>query len=67
MKIINTKTKKDLLRLDFNLFEQILDFSWIENTISNIHELFNKDDIPDQNYKCKFCNYFNNVKKKINE
>ena len=62
--VLNEDNFEKKIKLDFNLFEQILDFSWIENTISNIHELLNKDDIPDQNYKCKFCNYFNNVKKK---
>ncbi len=61
--VLNEDNFEKEIKLDFNLFEQILDFSWIENTIENIHELLNKDAIPDQNRKCKFCNYFNNIKK----
>ena len=55
------------LKFDFYLFEKILDFSWIEKTIYEIYELLNNENIPDCNEKCKFCNYFKNIKNKLDE
>ncbi len=68
---INAKKNSDILekelKFDFFLFEKILDFNWIEETITKIFELLQSSKIPNYSERCKFCNYFEDVKKKLNE
>ena len=50
-----------------NIFERILDFDWIESTISKIFELLNGEKIPDRSDYCKYCNYYFNIRRKTDE
>ena len=52
---------------NLNIFEKILDFSWIESTIKKIYELLNNKEIPEQSNYCKYCKYYFNIKNKVNE
>ena len=52
---------------DLSIFEKILDFSWIEPTIMNIYQVLNEDTVPEYSKRCKFCNYYFNLRNKINE
>ena len=52
---------------DLSIFEKILDFSWIEPTIMNIYQVLNEDKVPEYSKRCKFCNYYFNLRNKINE
>jgi len=68
---VNAIKEKDILnkeiKFDFFLFEQKLDFTWIENTIKEIYKLLINDSIPEHSGKCKFCNYFSSIQNKLNE
>ena len=68
---INTPTSIDQMenRKNFNLniFEKILDFDWIEPTIKEISKTLNKEIPPESSKKCKYCNYYYNIKKLTNE
>ena len=55
------------LTFDLSIFEKILDFTWIEPTIMDIFKILNDDKVPDFSKKCKFCNYYFNLKNKIDE
>ena len=68
---INTPTSINQIenRKNFNLniFEKILDFDWIEPTIKEISKTLNKEIPPESSKKCKYCNYYYNIKKLTNE
>ena len=68
---INTPTSMDQMenRKNFNLniFEKILDFDWIQPTIKEISKTLNKETPPESSKKCKYCNYYYNIKKLTNE
>ena len=68
---INTPTSIDQMenRKNFNLniFEKILDFDWIEPTIKEISKTLNKEIPPESSKKCKYCNYYYNIKKFTDE
>jgi CRISPR/Cas system-associated exonuclease Cas4 (RecB family) len=68
---INTPTSVDQMEnkknFNLNIFEKILDFDWIEPTIKEISKTLNKDTSPESSKKCKYCNYYYNVKKLTNE
>ena len=68
---INTPTSMDQMenRKNFNLniFEKILDFDWIQPTIKEISKTLNKEAPPESSKKCKYCNYYYNIKKLTNE
>ena len=64
---INTgKNSKDFsnVNISFNIdiFEKILDFSWIETTIVEIYQMLNNSKIPEKSHNCKFCKYYFNIK-----
>ena len=67
---INTLNEEDSFSKNFsfkiNVFEKILDFSWIESTVQKIFEILNKDQIPEQSSYCKYCNYYFKIKNKTN-
>ena len=50
-----------------NIFEKILDFEWIEPTVKKIFQLLNEEHIPNRSNYCKYCNYYFNIKDKVNE
>jgi len=50
-----------------SIFERILDFDWIEPTINEISKTLNDDKPPESSKKCKYCNYYYNIKKLTNE
>ena len=50
-----------------NIFERILDFEWIEPTIQEISQTLNNDKPPENSKKCKYCNYYYNIKKLTDE
>ena len=68
---INTPTSMGQMenRKNFNLniFEKILDFDWIQPTIKEISKTLNKETPPESSKKCKYCNYYYNIKKLTNE
>jgi len=68
---INTLNEENNFSNNFSfklsIFEKILDFSWIESTIKNIFELLNGEKIPEKSNYCKYCNYYFNIKNRINE
>ena len=68
---INTPTSIDQMenRKNFNLniFEKILDFDWIEPTIKEISKTLNKEIPPESSKKCKYCNYYYNIKRLTDE
>ena len=68
---INTPTSVDQMEnkknFNLNIFEKILDFDWIEPTIKEISKTLNKETSPESSKKCKYCNYYYNVKKLTNE
>ena len=68
---INTLNEEDSFSKNFsfkiNVFEKILDFSWIESTVQKIFEILNKDQIPEQSGYCKYCNYYFKIKNKTND
>ena len=68
---INTPTSTNQMenRKNFNLniFEKILDFDWIEPTIKEISKTLNKEIPPESSKKCKYCNYYYNIKRLTNE
>ena len=68
---INTPTSMGQMenRKNFNLniFEKILDFDWIQPTIKEIFKTLNKETPPESSKKCKYCNYYYNIKKLTNE
>jgi hypothetical protein len=64
---INTgKNSKDFnndnISFNINIFEKILDFSWIEPTIVEIFQMLNNSKIPEKSHNCKFCKYYFNIK-----
>ena len=64
---INPLNNDENFSFRLNIFEKILDFSWIESTVKNIFEVLNGENIPESNSYCKFCNYYFSIKNKINE
>ena len=52
---------------NLNIFEKILDFEWIEPTIKEISKTLNNENPPENSKKCKYCNYYYNIKKLTNE
>ena len=52
---------------NLNIFEKILDFDWIEPTIKEISKTLNNETPPEGSKKCKYCNYYYNIKKLTNE
>ncbi len=55
------------INFDLSIFEKILDFTWIEPTIMDIFKILNEDKVPEISKKCKFCNYYINIRKKVDE
>ena len=53
--------------LIYQFLRKYLDFSWIEPTIMNIYQVLNEDTVPEYSKRCKFCNYYFNLRNKINE
>ena len=68
---INTPTSMDQMEnrknFSLNIFEKILDFDWIQPTIKEISKTLNKETPPESSKKCKYCNYYYNIKKLTNE
>ena len=68
---INTPTSMGQMEnkdnFNLNIFEKILDFDWIEPTINEISKTLNNEDPPENSKKCKYCNYYYNIKKLTNE
>ena len=68
---INTPTSIEQMESDknfnLNIFEKILDFDWIEPTIKEISKTLNNETPPEGSKKCKYCNYYYNIKKLTNE
>ena len=68
---INTPTNfneiedNQILRLNF--FEKILNFDWIDDTLQSIYSLLNNSETPESSKRCKYCNYYYNVKNITNE
>ncbi len=61
---INAKSDSDhKIIFNLNYFEKILDYNWIEPTISEIYKTLNDNKIPEKKYNCKFCNYYSNIKR----
>ena len=61
---INAKSNSEnKIVFNLNYFEKILDYDWIEPTISEIHKTLNDSIIPEKKYNCKFCNYYSNIKR----
>ena len=54
-----------ILRLNF--FEKILNFNWIDDTLQSIYSLLNSSETPESSKRCKYCNYYFNVKNITNE
>ena len=68
---INTPTSIEQMESDknfnLNIFEKILDFDWIEPTIKEISKTLNNEKPPEGSKRCKYCNYYYNIKKLTNE
>ena len=68
---INTPTNLNKIEgsqaLRLNFFEKILNFDWIEDTLQNIYALLNNSETPDSSKRCKYCNYYYNIKNITNE
>ena len=63
----NTSQIESRKNFSLNIFEKILDFDWIEPTIQEIFKTLNNDNPPENSKKCKYCNYYYNIKKLTNE
>tara|TARA_B100000963_G_scaffold359939_1_gene388848 strand:+ start:2174 stop:2908 length:735 start_codon:yes stop_codon:yes gene_type:complete len=68
---INTPTSINQMEnksnFNLNIFEKILDFDWIEQTIYEILKTLKSEKPPENSKKCKYCNYYYNIKKLENE
>ena len=68
---INTPTSMDQIEnrknVNISIFEKILDFGWIQPTIKEISKTLNKEIPPKSSKKCKYCNYYYNIKKLTDE
>ena len=68
---INTPTNISQIEsksyFNLNIFEKILDFDWIEPTIQQISKTLNSENPPESSKRCKYCNYYYNIKKFTNE
>ena len=57
----NRKTFENKLYFDSHLFSKVLDNYWVENTIYDIYNTLENDQIPTQKNNCAYCNYFSNL------
>ena len=68
---INTPTSMGQTKINsnfnLNIFEKILDFDWIEPTIKEIYKTLNNEKSPESSKKCKYCNYYYNIRQLPNE
>ena len=64
---INAMNNDKNFSFKLNIFEKILDASWIESTVMKIFELLNSEKVPENTNYCKYCNYYFSIKDKINE
>ena len=64
---INAMNSDKNFSFKLNIFEKILDTSWIESTVMKIFELLNSETVPENTNYCKYCNYYFSIKDKINE
>ena len=64
---INAMNNDKNFSFKLNIFEKILDASWIESTVMKIFELLNNEKVPENTNYCKYCNYYFSIKDKINE
>ena len=63
----NISQIEDKSYFSLNIFEKILDFDWIEPTIQLISKTLKNENPPENSKKCKYCNYYYNIKKITNE
>ena len=63
----NISQIEDKSYFGLNIFEKILDFDWIEPTIQLISKTLKNENPPENSKKCKYCNYYYNIKKITNE
>ena len=63
---INAMNSDKNFSFKLNIFEKILDTSWIESTVMKIFELLNSEKVPENSNYCKYCNYYFSIKDKIN-
>jgi hypothetical protein len=54
-------------KFDMILLKYIGDWDWIESTLMDIKSCLDSDNIPEKNANCKYCNYYDNIKKLDNE
>ena len=64
---INAINEDENFSLGLSIFEQILDYSWIETTMQKIFKLLNEEKVPEKTNYCKYCNYYFSIKDKIND
>ena len=64
---INALNEDEKFSFGLSIFEQILDYSWIEPTVQKIFELLNEEKVPEKTNYCKYCNYYFSIKDKIND
>ena len=63
----NLKNSDKETTYTLNLFEKILDFDWIEVTLREIYSTLNQSKPPMNSRRCKYCNYYFNIKNMTNE
>tara|TARA_B100000287_G_C20641234_1_gene783545 strand:+ start:1092 stop:1826 length:735 start_codon:yes stop_codon:yes gene_type:complete len=63
----NLKNSDKETTYTLNLFEKILDFNWIEVTLREIYSTLNQSKPPMNSRRCKYCNYYFNIKNMTNE
>jgi len=64
---INALNEDENFSFGLSIFEQILNYSWIEPTVQKIFELLNEEKVPEKANYCKYCNYYFSIKDKIND
>jgi hypothetical protein len=64
---INALNEDENFSFGLSIFEQILNYSWIEPTVQKIFELLNEEKVPEKTNYCKYCNYYFSIKDKIND
>ena len=57
------KVSENKLFFDSLLFSKTLDNYWVDNTIYEIYNILEDDEVPIRNNNCSYCNYFSGLER----
>jgi hypothetical protein len=57
---------KDNLQFKINIVPYQGNYSWVEETIRNIKNVLDSEEIPNSNENCNYCNYVKKINREIN-